>query len=159
MMTKDAGKRGKKTLTIQSQPLCIRRSWTAPAPGVFYPSRTGKWVSVSGRFFSLPWGMAHPEGPIRRWRTETDREKRERETLFSLATINNLDDATSRVFRVRLCMRSSVTWLQLLVYSCWVNIYRYVLCAAPSSSITNCRSGECTIFETFFFVCDVEMCE
>lgn len=119
-------------------------------PCVFSPSHIWMWVSVSGRFFSLPWGMAHPEGPIPRERTEMGREQSG--THSSLATINNLAAATSHVCRVTLRRKSSDAWLQLLVYCCWVNIYRLVLWVALSSSIANCQSGECTIFEEFLFV-------
>lgn len=112
MMTEAAG-RATRALTIQSRPLCIHMSWTSLTPNVFSPSHIWIWVSASGRFFSLPWGMAHPEGPIRRVRTERDREQRG--TLSSLATINNLADATSRVCRVTLCMKSTAAWLQLLL--------------------------------------------
>lgn len=112
MMTEAAGM-ATRALTIQSRPLCIHTSWTSSTPSVFSPSHIWMWVSASGRFFSLPWGTAHPEGPIRRERTERDREQRG--TLSSLATINNLADATSRVCRVTLCMKSTAAWLQLLL--------------------------------------------
>lgn len=108
------------------------------------------WVSVSGRFFSLPWGTVHPEGPVPRKRTERDRELSG--THSSLATINNLVAATSHVCRVTLCMKSSDAWLQIFVYCCWVKIYRLLLWVALSSSIAKCQSGECTIFEEFLFV-------
>lgn len=144
MMTKAAG-RATCALTIQSQPLCIHRSWTSLTPSVFSPSHIWMWVSASGRFFSLPWGMAHPEGPIRRERTERDREQRG--TLSSLATINNLADATSRVCSVTLCSCLAPAPR----FCCWVNIYRFVLCAALSSPTAKCQSGECTVFEKFLF--------
>lgn len=143
MMCKNAEK-ATRALTIQSQPLCTHRSRTSLTPSVFSPSHIWMWVSVSGRLFSLPWGTAHPEGPSRRQRTERDREQRR--TLSSLATINNLDDASSRVCRVTTCMKSTVGWLRLLL-----SAIEWIFTGLCCSELPRCQVSKSTVFEKFLF--------
>lgn len=108
-------------LTIQSLPLRICRSWTSWTPSAFSRSRIWMWISVSGRFFSLPSGMAHPEGQIPRQRTKRG-QRTEWDTLLACHPVNNLSGlrpATCAVSTVRPVCCSSLCTAAEWIFTGW----------------------------------------